>query len=155
MYFCKIHSICPVNVCTNFEINRYKIDKCFIWTHVTQKGYVVRYPTVVFMFMVTLILTFDLCYICCHTKYARSTGISTRSFIRIRQVLMGDIPRTHTQTHTHTEGKINILANTFGARLIIDIRNSFHYVVSFDVRKVKRQQIPQCACPIGSFVCPN
>ena len=27
MHFCKVHSIDPVNVCTNFEINRYKIDE--------------------------------------------------------------------------------------------------------------------------------
>ena len=25
--FCKVHSICPINVCINFEINRYKIDE--------------------------------------------------------------------------------------------------------------------------------
>ena len=25
--FCKVHSIGPINVCTNFEINRYKIDE--------------------------------------------------------------------------------------------------------------------------------
>ena len=24
--FCKVHRICPINVCTNFEINRYQID---------------------------------------------------------------------------------------------------------------------------------
>ena len=51
IHFCKVHSIGPINVCTNFEINRYKIDEfgkhakivCFIWRHVTQKRYVVRY----------------------------------------------------------------------------------------------------------------
>ena len=26
-FFGKVHSICPVNVCTKFEINRYKIDE--------------------------------------------------------------------------------------------------------------------------------
>ena len=25
--FCMIHVICPINVCTNIEINRYKIDQ--------------------------------------------------------------------------------------------------------------------------------
>ena len=25
--FCKVHSICVINVCTNFEIKRYKIDE--------------------------------------------------------------------------------------------------------------------------------
>ena len=25
--FCKVHSIGPINVCTNFEINWYKIDE--------------------------------------------------------------------------------------------------------------------------------
>ena len=24
--FCKVHSIGPINMCTNFEMNRYKID---------------------------------------------------------------------------------------------------------------------------------
>ena len=40
-----------INVCTNFEINRYNVDEfrkyakivCFIWRHVTQKRYVVRH----------------------------------------------------------------------------------------------------------------
>ena len=49
MLFCKVHSIGPINVCTNFEINQYKIDEfrkhakivCFMWRHVTQKRYVV------------------------------------------------------------------------------------------------------------------
>ena len=27
MHFCKVHSIGPINVCTNFEINRHKIDE--------------------------------------------------------------------------------------------------------------------------------
>ena len=26
-FFCKVHSIGPINVCTNFEINRYKMDE--------------------------------------------------------------------------------------------------------------------------------
>ena len=39
-----------------------------------------------------------------------------RSFIRIGQVLMGNMPWTHIQIHT--EGKINSLANPLGARLI-------------------------------------
>ena len=26
-FFCMIHSISPINVCTDFEINRYKIDE--------------------------------------------------------------------------------------------------------------------------------
>ena len=51
MHFFKVHNISPINVCTNFEINRYKIDEfrkhakivCFIWRHVTQKRYVVRH----------------------------------------------------------------------------------------------------------------
>ena len=49
--------------------------------------------TEVFMFLVTLTLIFDLCSIFCHT------------LIRIRPLLMGDIPRTYTQTHTHTKVK--------------------------------------------------
>ena len=44
--FYMLYSICPINVCTDFEINRYKIDEVrtyaksrfiwFIWRHVTQ-----------------------------------------------------------------------------------------------------------------------
>ena len=49
--FCNVHIIGPINVCTNFEINRYNIDEFrkhakivwFIWRHVTQKRYVVRH----------------------------------------------------------------------------------------------------------------
>ena len=26
-FFCKVHSIGPTNVCTNFEVNRYTIDE--------------------------------------------------------------------------------------------------------------------------------
>ena len=47
------YSICPINVCADFEINRYKIDEVrtyaksrfiwFIWRHVTQKRYVMRH----------------------------------------------------------------------------------------------------------------
>ena len=47
-----LYSIGPINVCTDFEINRYKIDEVrkyaniafylFIWRHVTQKRYVMR-----------------------------------------------------------------------------------------------------------------
>ena len=52
--FCKVLSIGPINVCTNFEINGYKIDK-FI------KHSKVMAQTVVLMFLMTL--TFDLCSI--------------------------------------------------------------------------------------------
>ena len=46
-----IYSTSQTNVCTDFEINRFKIDEvrkyativCFIWRHVTQKRYVVRH----------------------------------------------------------------------------------------------------------------
>ena len=72
---------------------------------------------VVFVFSVTLTLTFDLCSIVCHTHCAWWTGISMRSFIRIRPVILGDMPWTHTHTHTHihthththTEGHSNSL----------------------------------------------
>ena len=57
---------------------------------------------VVFVFSVTLTLTFDLCSIVCHTHCTWCTGISMRSFIRIRPVILGDMPWTHTHTHTHT-----------------------------------------------------
>ena len=46
-----IYSIGQINVCTDFEINRFRIDEvrkyakivCFIWRHVTQKRYVERH----------------------------------------------------------------------------------------------------------------
>ena len=45
-----LYSIGPINVCADFEINWYKIyevrkyaKSCFIWRHVTQKGYIVRH----------------------------------------------------------------------------------------------------------------
>ena len=57
---------------------------------------------VVFVFSVTLTLTFDLFSIVCHTHCAWCTGIPMRSFIRIRPVILGDMPWTHTHTHTHT-----------------------------------------------------
>ena len=46
-----IYSTSQINVCTDFEINRFRIDEvrkyativCFIWRHVTQKRYVVRH----------------------------------------------------------------------------------------------------------------
>ena len=48
-----LYSIGPINVCTDFEINRYKMTKLenmqksrfiwFIWRHVTQKRYVMRH----------------------------------------------------------------------------------------------------------------
>ena len=57
---------------------------------------------VVFVFSVTLTLTFDLCSIVCHTHCAWCTGLSMQSFIRIHPVILGDMPRTYTHTHTHT-----------------------------------------------------
>ena len=51
MHFGKVHSIGPINVCNDFEANRYKIDDFrkhakivgFIWRHGTQKRYVARH----------------------------------------------------------------------------------------------------------------
>ena len=51
MHFCKVHGIGAIHMCTNFEINRYKIDEfrkhakivSFIWRHMTQKRFVVRH----------------------------------------------------------------------------------------------------------------
>ena len=48
------YSICPINVCTDFEINRYKIDE------VRTYAKIVMAQIVVFVFSVTLTLTFDL-----------------------------------------------------------------------------------------------
>ena len=50
-FFYMIYSTGQINVCTDFEINRFRIDEvrkyativCFIWRHVTQKQYVVRH----------------------------------------------------------------------------------------------------------------
>ena len=102
----------------------------FIWRHVTQKCYVMRHgdydtsdryfwqgtfwnqPEVSttsgskvmaqIVVSVTLTLTFDLFSIVWHTHCAWCTGISMRSFIRIRPVILGDMPWTHTHTHTYT-----------------------------------------------------
>ena len=48
--FYMLYSIGPINVCTDFEINPYKIDEArkyakivFYLTHVTQKRYVMRH----------------------------------------------------------------------------------------------------------------
>ena len=49
--FYLIYSTGQINVCTDFEINRFRIDEvrkyakivCFIWRHMTQKRYVVRH----------------------------------------------------------------------------------------------------------------
>ena len=52
--------------------------------------------TMVFMFLVTLTLTFNICSILSHAlgmKYWVSMQ-------RIRQVLIGDVPQTGTHTHT-------------------------------------------------------
>ena len=46
-----IYSIGQINVCTDFEINRFRIDEVrkyativyFIWRHVTQKRYIMRH----------------------------------------------------------------------------------------------------------------
>ena len=131
-FFYVLYSIGPINVCTDFEINRYKIDEvrkyaknCVLFDVTWRKngtsyvmgtsGSKVMPQIVVFVFSVTL--TFDLCYIVCHTHCAWCTGISMRSFIRIRPVILGDMPWTHTQTHRHTPKVILIVFAS--ARLII------------------------------------
>ena len=62
--FCKVHSLGPINVCTNFEINRCKIDEFIKHAKIGSK---VMAQTVVLMFFMTLTLSFDLCSIDCHT----------------------------------------------------------------------------------------
>ena len=60
--FCKVHNIGAIDVRTNFEINRYKIDEfrkhakivCFIWRHVTQKWYVVRHGGCILLIGITI-----------------------------------------------------------------------------------------------------
>ena len=47
--------------------------------------------------------------------FVTHTSISMRSFIRISQILMGDMPWTH--TNTHTPKVKSSLSNPFGARL--------------------------------------
>ena len=59
--FYMLYSIGPINVCTDFEINRYKIDE------------VRKYAKIAFYLIyltVTLTLTFDLFSIVCHTHCA-------------------------------------------------------------------------------------
>ena len=69
--------------------------------------------------MILAILTFDLCSIICHTHWALCTGISMRICIRIGQVLMGDMPRTQTNKHKHTETHTKCKINSLIARLNI------------------------------------
>ena len=79
-----LYSIGPINVCTDFEINPYKIDEVrkyakivFYLTprdaktlrHVSW-GLRVMAQILVFVFSVTLTLTFDMCSIVCHTQCA-------------------------------------------------------------------------------------
>ena len=61
--------------------------------------------TVVFMFLVTF--TFDLYYILFVTRTRHAV---LESFIRIGQVLMSDMPRTHTQTNKHTPNVKSIVS---------------------------------------------
>ena len=49
----------PINVCTNFEIYRYKIDEEISST----SGSKVMVQIIIFLFSVTLTLIFDLCSI--------------------------------------------------------------------------------------------
>ena len=130
--FCNVHSIGPINVCANFEINRYTIDEfrkhativCFIWCQLTQKRYVVRHSSRyifrlgtfwnqqgVSMTSASKVMAQSVCFYvfgdlystCYHTQYAWSTGVFFRDFIRIRRVLMGDMAAdTPTNTETHT-----------------------------------------------------
>ena len=90
-YFCKVHNIGPINVCANFEINRYKIDEfrkhakivCLFDVKVlgifisnilqpTRSLYDFRFKiygsnsALVLMFLMTL--TFGLCSIDCYTR---------------------------------------------------------------------------------------
>ena len=82
-----IYSTGQINVCTDFEINRFRIDEvrkyakivCFIWRHVTQKRHIVRHgiskvmaQIVVVVFSVILTLTFDLCSILFVTRIAHN-----------------------------------------------------------------------------------
>ena len=115
--FDMLYIIGPINVCTDFEINRYKIDEvrkyakiAFYLIYLTSRdakrlrhasfrfkshsGSKVMAQIVVLVFSVTLTLTFDLCYIVRHTYCALCTGISMRSFIRIRPVILGDMAWT-------------------------------------------------------------
>ena len=122
--FYMTYSTGQINVCADFEINRFRIDEvrryakivCFIWRHVTPKRYVVRHGDcdtgqvnvctdfeIRFKsygsnsgFRVFGDLDLDLWhmfYFFCHTHCAWCTGISMRSFIRIRRVWMGDMLR--------------------------------------------------------------
>ena len=95
--FYMFYSICPINVCTDFEINRYTIDEVRTYAKIafyliyltscdaktlrhaswglrpevsTTSGSKVMAQIVVFVFSVTLTLTFDLFSIVCHTHCA-------------------------------------------------------------------------------------
>ena len=69
-----LYRICPINVCTDFEINRYKIDEVrkyakivfYLTSRDAQTLRHVMAQIVVFVFSVTLTLTFELCSIFSH-----------------------------------------------------------------------------------------
>ena len=105
--FCMIHIICPINVCTHFEINRYKIDQVrkyakivfYLTSHAdltlligilirnilksTLNLYDFRFKCYCSNsgFRVYGDLDLDMCSIFDHTHWALCTGISMRSFM--------------------------------------------------------------------------
>ena len=99
-FFYMIYSTGQINVCTDFEINRFRIDEvrkyativCFIWRHVTQKRYGLdtsdRYFDKEHFETNQKSLRLP---VYCHTHCAWCTGISMRSFIRIHPVWMSDM----------------------------------------------------------------
>ena len=122
MHFCKVHSMYPINVWADFEINLYKIyefrnmQTCFIWRHVTQKytlyvmtariatigifiGSILKPPrisTVSGLKVMTQTVVFMWpwpMFSFYHTHWTWCTGISMQCFIRIiRHPIFPHIP---------------------------------------------------------------
>ena len=118
-FFCMIHSIGAINVCTNFEIKIYEFIKHtkivgFIWRHAKTVVMVAR----ILMIDISMTVTFDLCYI-----FSRALGMKYwdfhAKFHENRSSINGwHAVDTHTHTNTHKLKVKSSLANPFGARLI-------------------------------------
>ena len=125
VHFCMIHRIGPINVCTDFDIDPYKIDEfrkyaklVFYLTSrdvTTTSGSKARPKQwfSCFRWLWPWPLTYVL--FLSHVLRTWCTGISMRSFIRIRPVLMSDMPR---HTHTLEKGQIVIM-------ILMDLSRAF------------------------------
>ena len=136
MHFCKLHSISPINVCTNFEINRYKIDK--LYRQMTnlenmQKSYrMFQPPRSLYDFRFqsydsnsgfNVFDDLDLDHWPMFYWLSHKVGISLWSFIRIHHVLMGDMATVKVLK--------NALCFIIGYLVAMEIRVTLFWLVHF------------------------